>query len=232
MKKKIKYDNNKIILYAAITVLVLIIFLSGIKVPTNGMVTYTEKRPVIETKNVAIKEPYQTEKCYETNTSYNIKWDNIERQCLEQKCIKNSQICLAMNEFGNCIKWSDICESYKCQKYQLNCRLEIINKDGEPTQVNLDSYVINKNEAKNFIKRVITNLTPNKPQIILWQYNHSYDNIYNCWYTNLSVQNITKCDKITKIKTIYKKQNITTINEVEKTVEIKGHSSLLNILLS
>ena len=230
MKKSTNYE--KTILYAAITVLVLIILLSAIKIPYTGMVTYTEKTPTTETKNIPVEEKYQTKDCYEKNTTYSLEWSNIERECLKQECIKKNQICLAMNEFGNCIKSSEICESYKCQEYKLNCRLEVINEDTEQTELSLSAYVINKNKAKTFIKKVETNLSTNMPQVILWQYNHSYDNIYNCWYTNLTVQNITKCDQITKIKTTYKQQKITTVNEVEKIVETKGYKSILNYILS
>jgi hypothetical protein len=232
MKKKTQQDNHKIILYAAITVLVLIILLSLIKFPYTGMVTYTEKIPVTEIKNIAVKEPYQTKNCYEKNTSYDIKWGNIKRECLKQKCLQKNEICLAMNEFGNCVKSSEICESYQCLDYQINCKLEITNNDIKQTKSSLSSYVMNKNKAKTLIKNIEINLTPHIPKIISWQYNHSQGDVYNCWYNNLIIYNTTKCDQITKIKTTYKQQNITTIKETQKTVEIQGYNSLLNKILS
>ncbi len=81
-------NNEKTILYAAITVLVVIIILSAIKIPYTDITSYTEKTPTTETKNIPVKEKYQTEDCYEQNTTYSLEWGNIERECLKQECIK------------------------------------------------------------------------------------------------------------------------------------------------
>jgi len=126
--------------------------------------------------------------------------------------------------------YETLCERSECLKYQLNCKLEIRNEDNADGVFRFKGYVINNNNAKNFVQNVTVNVSERGLGTGSWSFNHSPGNTFSCWSTDMLVSNKTVCDQLTRYRTVTKQRNKTLIQEVEKHTSIELKRTLFQAL--
>ena len=63
-----------------------------------------------------------------------------------------------------------------------------------------NTYVINQNSAKIFIKNLSGTVLPNYAGNVEWNFNYSYGNEFRCWYNSFEALNTTICKNVTEFK--------------------------------
>lgn len=211
-----------------ILIFLIVLFFLGnlIKVPYNGSLVYSEKVPVNKVDVYSVTEPFTTPVCNEANLSYNASWGKVERTCIEKRCYDKSRVCLSTNIYGICTKWEYVCTNEQCERYMLKCRLNIMNEDDEKGNFSFDTYSINKNNAKTFIKNLSFEILPKELRAIEWSFNFSSGNENICWYNNLIVSKKQVCYDVARQRTKLIEKNYTDERDLVVNKNITTYISL------
>jgi hypothetical protein len=231
-------DINRVLLLIIFILSVSFIFIAignTLKVPYVGMVTYMEKVPVTEVQEYKIDQPYLVKECNlksnTTNLTYIKEWGDISRTCIKERCTNKNQICISSNEFGTCQTYEELCSSSKCQKYRLECKLDITNTDTEDGIFSFQGYAINKNHVKIFIQNVSVNVTSKETISGIWNIEHTPGDEYSCWYTGFIAPSKSECQYIKKYKSITKTRDVNTKEQyVEKQKEIVRYKTFFEVI--
>ncbi len=217
-----------------ITILLVLLVISSIVIfavqfPYTATEEYIEKEPYEATESFTQKEPYTDTECKTMNFLYKIDYGTATNPCLQQECASYNSNCAETNFWGNCVRYAQVCSSYKCVKYSMNCNIKIKNQEREGTIFNLDLMKYNsdtKSSASITKENVFVNALDE--QQVNWNFVYLPTESVNCFYNLLSVPTRKECQEVTKFNEQTKNRAITKYKDVTKQRSVTKYATLFN----
>ena len=143
------------------------------------------------------QNPYTTQDCQNVNLKFAWEMKAPITNCLNNECESYKSVCTNTNFWGNCLTYSQVCQSSKCTKYEAICSLEITNVDDTAGSWTVNGYATDSKLNTEFIDSVSIYVQPSKTEIASWKFDYLPENVKQCDVNSISPSTKQVCkDKI------------------------------------
>lgn len=220
-----------IILFVIIGIVIIAIIAAAIiQVPYTVSESYIDK--VASEEHYTESVPYNDQDCNDIQMIYKITWGNNAQTCLQNECASYNQVCSEKNFWGNCVKYNDVCASYKCVKYNNHCELNVENKERETLalQLQVQKWSRDSNSASDVSGYPTTYyVTVLDTKKILWDFSSVSTESVSCIYSVKNNPTRSECKDVVRYRNEDRTRTIYT--DVTKYRDITKYCSALNKLV-
>lgn len=191
---------------------------SGQSSPTAQAVVQPNCRdvqvPYETTETYTDTEPYTAQECSQVSIKFIVENYVMASECLESNtCGHYTEVCTERNWLGNCVKYSQQCDSWLCSRMNMGCDYTIKNIDDTG---GVWSYImkltdLDTNAEFNMGTKSLY-IQPTLSGTLSWRYStNQVNDRFVCSITNSDPPEKTECHDVIKYRDVTKTRTVTKV---------------------